>query len=318
MKDLLSISDIDTKNRSDVEEINNLYNSTFQRYRTLEQWRWEFLECPHGRSFIRVLRDRKGRIVGHWSFMPRIWVRQDRSWFTGKTENAMLVPEFRGKWVFPAFERKVSEEALGSGFDILWGTYSPAKKVHMRAGYKDFSKIFLYPTIIPFSAGAKAIFANIYCAASILIAWAIDNIKAVSCSFDDYVAACTDWHSTQDRITLKRDRDFLKWRYIDNPYRKFTFYRLISRKKTLGFAVLGRKGNEASIDDAILFKRHLPKYLRIEKKHFPMVKLLSYDIAGPVLRKMRGTSFLLFADKKFVESLRPKDFYFTNIFSEGI
>lgn len=115
--------------------INKLYRQITGRERTVEQFQWQWLAGPEGPGDIWLIEaiDSAGNIklIGHHGVMPVAFSDGGKDLLFGKTENTMVLPDYRRKILYPRFEKKFQRE-YESRYDALFSTMGPAAAIRQR------------------------------------------------------------------------------------------------------------------------------------------------------------------------------------------
>jgi len=247
----------------DEKQINELYNSVFNRNRTLDQWKWEFIDTPHGKSFIRVLKDGQD-IIGHFSLLPFQMCNKDETVLTGKTENIMLHQKYRGRGLYTEFAKESLELARKEGFKVAWVTMTPAIKTMKRAGYVEFMNFtyYVYPlssdVFVKFftrrlGSWASSLSIGLWLVFLLLRRVGKPRVDIEECTLSDYVSFYEDkWLPHQSEFSVLRSYDFLKWKFVDNPYGiQFRFVKFKYKDRVVAFAILVERGRSICIEDLL-------------------------------------------------------------------
>lgn len=125
----------------DAAAINALYFAVTGRIRTIEQHAWQWLQSPAGESEMWLIEaeldDGNTRLIGHHGVMAEEFSHRGATIRVGKTENTMVLPEFRDKILYPRFEKTFLKQYEGK-FHALFSTTGPAPAIRLREamGYK--------------------------------------------------------------------------------------------------------------------------------------------------------------------------------------
>ena len=119
----------------DAEAINALYARITGRSRSLRQYCWQWIEAPGGKGDIWLIEavDARGKteLIGHHGIMPIRFSRGADDLLFGKTENTMLLPDFRNKILYPRFERRFAS-VYESRFHALFSTAGHTGAIRQR------------------------------------------------------------------------------------------------------------------------------------------------------------------------------------------
>jgi hypothetical protein len=230
----------------DASAINELYFRVTGRKRTVEQHAWQWLKSPAGESEMwlieATLDDGSTQLIGHHGVMAEEFSYHGKDIRVGKTENTMVLPEFRQKLLYPRFEKKFLDN-YESKFDALFSTMGPAPAIRLREamGYK--SK-YEWKT---FYAGVEPILSTAIILGRLfpkerpdlidLIGSSpniqIDGVQFDVIKYEDSSFNFDDFWKVAGRkygITPKRSRANLKWRFWNNPYHTHVTLKITSAK----------------------------------------------------------------------------------------
>lgn len=85
---------------SEINEINQLFNVIFERERTSNLFKEEFLNTSKGYSYHAVLYDEENKIKGHNAYIPFLYRKDDKKFDAVLSVDAMIHPTWRGKGVY--------------------------------------------------------------------------------------------------------------------------------------------------------------------------------------------------------------------------
>src|SRR6202012_4903342 len=85
---------------ADTDRINHLYNKVYKSNRDRLKFDWEFNASPAGKA-IYVIAECEGEVIGTQCVMPYFIITQDnQKMLSGKSEDTLVSPKFRGRQVF--------------------------------------------------------------------------------------------------------------------------------------------------------------------------------------------------------------------------
>lgn len=125
--------------RSDGPALNDVYQQLTGIARTQEAFEWEWFDTPNGPNDSFVIIDRPSQqVVGHHGVV-KVPIRINRQkLLAGRTENTMLLPEFRKKINYVNIERHLLE-TIFKRYDLLITTSGKSAQyaIRKRLGYID-------------------------------------------------------------------------------------------------------------------------------------------------------------------------------------
>jgi GNAT acetyltransferase-like protein/acetyltransferase (GNAT) family protein len=125
----------------DEVQVNKLYKLLTNRDRSLEEYKWEWLETWDGQGNMYYLfdedRPKDDQLICQYSLIPTPLSVFGKYIMAGKTENCMSHPDYRGKGIYIPHEKKYFEDAK-KRFKIFFtttGNTGAAWAVRMKLGY---------------------------------------------------------------------------------------------------------------------------------------------------------------------------------------
>lgn len=235
----------------DEHGIIKLFKEVFGREMSLEEWRWKYFGEDNEKFYSSVAVSEAGDIIAHYGGMVRRMVFNGREIKVLSIGDVMVHTKFRGTKLFKKVAKTTPEEAYKDGF--IFGYGFPNHRAMLLP-----EKLGIYEKVEDVYESVKdAQFASnhlrfIY--------------KLFPLSYDDE-RIDTLWEALKDSIkmSLIRDRKYLRWRYKKHPFFGYELWGLKKRwqQKLAGFAVLRRDGENLLIIDflcplgqlAVLFKK---------------------------------------------------------------
>jgi len=255
----------------DAQAINALYFAVTGRIRTIEQYAWQWLQSPAGESEIWLIEaeldDGSTRLIGHHGVMAEEFCYRGNPIRVGKTENTMVLPEFRDKILYPRFEKAFLKQYEGN-FHALFSTTGPAPAIRLREamGYK-FNQEWkpLYFGKEP-RLSASLMLDRLLPRKTLTLTQMLSS-AAPSCidgtqtqvlkpndptfDFDDFWAKAAPAYG----VTPKRTRANLNWRFWSNPYHTHITVKLHSTERgTCICFVSARNGRCLFVNDVFTDK----------------------------------------------------------------
>lgn len=207
---------------ADGAQLNQLYKSVTGLPRTLEAWRWEWHEGPFGSapSYVIVHRETNA-VVGHHGVIPIPLRFNGQSLRGARTENSMIDPAHRGKFMYPAFEAQILAQLI-ENYDAIFTTAGKGAPgvVRQRLGYV---KIGDWHTYSPgWSIGYHA---ARYLPVGKWLGWLETVVTsrrvpgAELLEVDATARLVEVWNESGHRPCVAADRttDFLDWRILRHP-----------------------------------------------------------------------------------------------------
>ena len=289
----------------DAAAINHLYDEISGRPRSKKQFEWQWLDAPGGKGDIWLIEavsdDGETKLIGHHGIMPIRFSRGNEDLLFGKTENTMVLPEYRSKILYPRFERRFAK-VYEDRFDALFSTFGPvaairqrramgytfpSKWVHVRVPTSGAGNItFIYRTLrsrigLKEKAGSDLVRrspanATATTRTSPLELRALDDAQArVEPFFDSFWSDCRSEYG----LTPRRDKEDLDWRFWSNP--NTSYVTLISEKVSgePGYVIVRTSNSSldtASIEDIVPSAPSAKKFGRLLDSALGWMKVNGY------------------------------------------
>jgi hypothetical protein len=256
----------------DALEINKLYYQITGRNRTIEQHAWQWLQSPAGESEMWLIEaedtNSKKILVGHHGVIAEAFTYYGKKVRVGKTENTMVLPEYRNNFLYPRYE-KIFLSQYESKFHALFSTMGPAPAIRVRKamGYiteHEWLKFyFAREPQLSLELGKNYFFKKrLLIFPSENFIWkskegVVTNITNDLDVFDfDYF-----WEKAAINygLTPERKRENLNWRFWSNPHITHSTLKIDIEKIGTAIAIVSvRKGRILIIDDIYCYD---PLYL---------------------------------------------------------
>jgi len=133
------IIDVPGATDDQIRELLAFHNKAWGASRTPAHWRWEYQDFLPEKAVVAVAR-KDGRIIGTQCAMPVPMKVEGRVVLSGKSENTLLLPEFRGLGIMEDLYEFMVEECKVRGLRFLWG-FTDAERAFRRFGF------FVHPVV---------------------------------------------------------------------------------------------------------------------------------------------------------------------------
>lgn len=239
---------------SDKQLCNDLYNKTYGRNRTAEQWAWEF-ETPNiGRSLPYALAVQDDELVGTQAYIPVRFVDELGEFTTAKSEETLVAPSMRGKSVLDRMYDTIFQRAREDGHASIWG-FTTAEKAFRKLGFDIPCKTKLVilcaspnglRKLTDTAGGLKRRLAIAFGGIG-LAAWSTvarmaprgrlkpgESLVAMEDAALFHASYTTAFITRWSGCTIQRDAAFIQWRLFDNPFLKSTVLGIVENGRLLG------------------------------------------------------------------------------------
>lgn len=230
-------------------------------------WRWEFMEAPDGKAFIYVVREGE-RIIAHFADIPRRFSINGEPVFATLSLDLMVHPEYRREGLFAAMGRygakRVNQEngLFMMAFPIRPETIQGLIKI-------GWEKVVRLPVIVrpirfsgiinrylrfkPLSLLVGGVATGAYL---LLFGWrqgkkpkgiCVEEVGRLDEAFDDFLEVASRLYPAMGT----RTRQYLNWRYVKHPTRRYTVFRANKKEEMKGYIVL-RKVELLGFNSAVI------------------------------------------------------------------
>jgi hypothetical protein len=264
----------------DVASINRLYEQITGRRRTVSQFEWQWQQAPGGAAEIWLIEALgaagRPKLIGHHGIMPIRFTNGNDNLLIGKTENTMVLPEYRSRILYPRFEKRFAAE-YENRFDALFSTTGPPEAIRQRRalGY-EFSATWLTVQMPTSWGGAVRLLYDLVRrrvtglrnAESERVELLNDQLGSAQTGSPMALRALDDEEARRDPffqsfwdrwrsgygVTPRREREDLDWRFWSNPYSRYVTLVSDSDSDGQGYVIIRRSKsipNAVSIEDLV-------------------------------------------------------------------
>ena len=339
----------ETKNKeSDLKAIVDIYNEITGRKRTTELHKWEWFTSPYkNKSYVIV--DNKNNPIGHHGLLTIKLNFKGLEYNVGKTENTIM-KKAQGPLYYKN-ELAMHKEYLPE-FDVLMTTsaWGVIRRIREKLGYECFANYVTYLSLINFSFVLKRLrskfiigllsgalpFVNLLLFNKSIDKEFIHKIKPLNEVLLEKIEGL--YNSVKDKYGFMqiRSADYLRYRFLDNPYSTFEVLLLYKNNNLVGVLIYSVYENRLIVEDVLFEKQqqlqemlnricnHARKNKLAEVVVFTTLKNSILDIKYKhfVRRNPGEDSFVAMIKNNIKDEhkkeLKVENFYFTNLTAEGI
>jgi GNAT superfamily N-acetyltransferase len=187
----------------DEAQIVALLQTVFGEVRSIEWWRWYYLEAPAGTAVVR-LAFQGGRVVGFRALVPyHVWSGSERVVACQATD-AATHPDYRGQGVFRTLTTAVIAEAKARGWSFIF-SFPNARSypLNVRQGWRGIGRPRMWFKVLPVLSTAGPTEAE-EVGEAVPVRWAPGWV-----------------HAADGVARVYRDAEYLNWRYLRRPDRTY-------------------------------------------------------------------------------------------------
>lgn len=224
----------------DAPALNALYRRVSGRVRTLEQWRWEWLDTPTGRapSWV-IVASASGDVVGHHGLIEMPLCCGQRVLRAARTDNTMVDPDLRTTLYYPAFEAQLFKQ-YREHYDVVFTAVAGEVLAAMRRrlGYRVIGNWVEW--VVADSLAYRA--ARSLGRTASRVANAFSNVKLPRAGDELVVTGDLEriehlWRASlrSDALTPERSAAYLSWRLASHAWHRYTLALLVRDGADFGF-----------------------------------------------------------------------------------
>ena len=255
-------------NENDYERINAFYNRIYKSKRTIEQFLWEFRDCPFGKS-IYVIAEDGDKIIGTNCVIPIDLIGANKQIIkSGKSEDTLVDPAYRGQQIFYKIYEYLFEKCIEANIQVIWG-FTSAKKPFEKLGFEvpfeheqtlavnNIGKSYKFltslnpknKTIDKLKILGLCIFSKLKTVAKINrqnSTYKIEENRDVVLGVDELIF--NNQNFTSSLFAINQTPDFQNWRIYQNPnyYKVHTFSVYSDTKDLIALVVFNSHANRVA------------------------------------------------------------------------
>jgi GNAT superfamily N-acetyltransferase len=267
----------------DAADMVAFHNSYYGSQRTADHWRWEYDSYMRGTSkFTYVKVD--DRLVGTTAVQPVYMNVGGRRVLSARSENALLLPEYRGTGLMPALYDYMFGKCRDRGMQIWWG-FTPALGAARTIGVSCHSDIQVWerPGRVHCEAHRRLVTEGPYWRRVGSAARSV--VRGVSFHMRGRRTHCVQEREGYqvrrgtcegrsmrglherarkpypDVVRLEFDDEYLRWRVRENPFLAYSEYEVRQSEELRAYALVVLSRKVASISDLFSEDSHATSLL---------------------------------------------------------
>ena len=296
-----------------IIELMKPYWKHFNSDKARDFWEWEYMNCPRSQALI-LLAEHNGKIIGHYAMLPMEMTFEGIIITGGKAEGIVVHPNYRGNIAqkFSLKEKdvriwgKLTENIFAAAekehIDIIWGFPSeatlkpPKKRYHYlnlplailtlpidvkKVTHARFAPQIRNKPLLNFLVFASNVYYKFRTMKLFHRKPRIKNNQKITLrqitrrNLDDRIDQFWKRYFAENKcITIKRDRRYVRWRFIENPVIPHQVFVCERNGEITGYVVInirnGHKignivdilGLEGYEDDLFVLIEHIIHFLK--------------------------------------------------------
>ncbi|MDC0073781.1 hypothetical protein OAK17_02890 [Alphaproteobacteria bacterium] len=257
--------------KTDADACVEFHNLHWSRKINTKQWLWQCFPFSINQKFhFTVIAEINGKIIGTQSIIPTKFIDSTGIYLTAKSEQTLLSKEVRGKGIFSKMYDLEFKHCLQNDIKCIWGYTQagkafekidfkiPFKSRQVWKGYISFPKI----KFSNFKSALKSLFIyikiiftkikKVLSLTSINLNKKIEIKKLSSVPFN-IEELSKKFINQWGGATIFRDKNFISWRFLSNPYVNVNLFAAFYLEEILGYIAVSLPNHEGvcSIVDII-------------------------------------------------------------------
>jgi len=236
--------------------IKELYESVFNVPKSIDFWRWRYLENPTGRiAILLAVSDEEQSLVGQYTLCPLLMKLGNKDVVGSLSLDTMVHPDFRRQGMLKKLAKNLYRLMAAEGIPLVYG-FPNEQSHHGLTKYLDWKDLVdplpIYVRPLKFSGLLKRVLPSDYLTR---VSYPVakfgyqilrrtrgrqDRQFTVTtlARFDERVDKL--WHQAREiaQILVHRDRSYLNWRYAFHPRSDYTIFAIEDKEELLGYCVL--------------------------------------------------------------------------------
>ncbi len=221
------------------DAILTLFKQVFGKPMSLKYWRWRFLENPVGCPMIYLAWD-GDKLAAHYAVSPVILVVGQIEYISALSVTTMTHQSYRGERLFPHLATRLYSLLSQNDFLMIYGfpnDFSHRGFIN-NLGWKDIYEIPLFCFNININSSLPEVHSRMI------------ELTEFDQEFDSL------WKKVRAdyNILVKRDRNYLNWRFKCNPIHHYKVFSCIEDSELIGYAIFKEYQNSIDLIDILTIK----------------------------------------------------------------
>lgn len=207
---------MDLKNyaQGDESKILDLFKLVFKQKLTHDQWLWRFRNNPAGKHLIKLMWD-NDKLVGHYAVSPIYMKVEGEDVLTAHSLTTMTHPDYGGRGVFKQLSSALYEDLENEmNCKAIWGYPNNNSHYGFVKSLK-WSNIAVLHTLGIAADNVKSRNENL-------------QVKPIIKFDKSHATFIQNKLDSNFKVYVRRDIDYLNWRYIEKPVTEYKCYEIES------------------------------------------------------------------------------------------
>jgi GNAT superfamily N-acetyltransferase len=254
-----------------AREFVHFHNSYFGAERSVENWLWQYAGYRPDKAIFTGLRN-GDELIATQGMMPILMNAGGEIAFSGKSENTLMLPAYRGQGYMEDLYEYAVEICKARGFEFIWG-FTSATKAFKRFGFKIARMIQWFERpglnfklgVNSYLRSTKPLSSRILETAKYMVRYftkirqmTLPEVNAGNnCEIFEGTIRTKEVTEFYQRIreknprliSLAYDEDFIKWRIRNHPFLQYRQYQVVEQGRLKAYAFVAEKAGKARIGD---------------------------------------------------------------------
>ena len=273
----------------DALDMVNFHNSYYGTGRGPEHWLWEYQTYEPEKTVFAFAKDRD-KLIATQGVLPICMEVGTECLVSGKAENTLILPPYRGTAIFRSLQEYAFENCTGRGMQFVWGFTGGAVRAFQESGFTCYQdiQVLMRPGNIwvdivsrlrTYSHGARTpLWRRIGTVGKLILkSFFARNSKTIPqiekqagyeikkgeiCDQRRLKELCQRMRSKHKNIvSIKYDQRYLRWRVREHPLLKYDEYQVYQGAKLRAYAFVVLSHGIATISDLLSEDRHATSLL---------------------------------------------------------
>ena len=328
---------------SEINEVVSLHNFNYGDKRTPKQWIWEYKSIYPDLFVFTVIKD-KDRVVGTQGMIPVYLHIKAKTYLTGKSENSLLDPKYRGRTLFKKLYAFAMSICKLKKMCYIWGFTSATKVWRNKLGFSVYEDI-MYTSILILNPrqfissirkSKQVIIKKITKSFLVILLYLYSSVRRFIMDARRYFKSSPGKYLIEhklrsindidklykrlrskyaDLIHIEQDENYINWRILKNPNIKYIIYFIYEENILKGYCyiALGTK-NEAHLSDLTFENNDVGNFLLktiLDQLHGKKITII--DFMGNIENPLIATTFNLLKKHGFIKRGQFSPFVLKNI-----
>lgn len=227
-----------------IPSMNELFMECFQKNINKNYLKWRYLDNPLNELIVAVAIENE-KIIANYSVSPCIVINGSENQKTALSMTTMTHPCFAGKGIFTKLATIIYEEMAKKNYSAVWGfpNHNSHSTFINRLGWEDIYEI----PVMKLDLSTRNI--------------NLTNSVHEIIEDNNFLLNYSSLYSENDVIRVKKDQEYFRWRYTNNPINKYKNYVIKSNEKVLAHIVIKNFEKEFDIIDINFYEKELVNIL---------------------------------------------------------